>query len=235
MTIFSLQNIWPILKTKINEKIDQISSTTLDNDDAFLLKSKINDFEENCINEIIKFQWPSEKNFSLEYEKNLKSEVKLVHGVMGQVLDIYSDFFHPFIKNVEFDSTNPADQKLPSSIKFRYYNIELRHPQNDKPDFKKCSIAYAKNLLKLDKHKTELMQGYWQTESMIREMRNHQEHWKRDGKDILDQLKRRMEDPISEAETTANAFTLCSALTLMSHQFIEILQTWLDTSKLIEK
>ena len=236
MIIFSLQQIWPSIKVKIDNLIDQTSNTELGSENSLFLKSVIDDLEEKCVNKMIYAQWPSEKEFSDEYEKNRKSEAKLTHDVLSEVLDIYSDFFYPFIGKVKFDSTKTNYDSLPDSIKFRDYNIDLRYPEIGKPNFKKCNANHAFVLLKIDKYKTELMQGYWQVEPMVRAMRNMQEHWKRSGRAFLEkELKRHVEDPISKAETTANVFTLCSSIILLSHHFIEILQTWLDTCKLLDQ
>lgn len=233
--IFVLQQIWPSIKSKISNHIDQVSTTQLGNEKSILLKSVLDDLEEKCVNKITQFQWPSEKEFSFDYEKNLKYEAKLTHEVVGEFLDIYSTIFDPFIGDVKFFSDERNPDSLPNSIKFRYYNIDLRHPKNNKPDFSKCNADNAYTLFKSNKNKTELMQGYWQTESMVREMRNHEEHWRRDGKSFLKTLKRSQIDPLSNAETTANVFTLSSSIILLSHHFVEILQTWLDTCKLLDQ
>ena len=234
---FTLQQLWPFLKQKLYTQIDEVADTYLGSDEALHLKSIIDEFQDKCIDPIVNAQWPSEKEFEFEFEKNLKAEAKLVKAILGEVLDIYSSFFNSFIKkeNVKFVSSKKNYDSLPASIKFRDYNIDLRHPKSGKSDFSKCDTNNAYTLLGKNEHKTELMQGYWQAESMIKEMRNHNEHWKRDGTDFLNEMKRQMIDPVSQAEASANVFTLSSSLIIMAHYFIEALQTWIDTSKLIKK
>lgn len=233
---FTLQQLWPSMKDKLYELTDDVGNTDLGIDEALHIKSIIDDFQEKCIDEIVQYRWPSEKEFNLEYEKNLKEEAKLVKTVIANMYDIYSEFFNSFIGNVTFESSRNSYDGLPDSIKFRDYNIDLRHPVNGKINLKKCNANNASDLLKKNEHRMELMQGYWQSDSLIREMRNQNEHFIRDGKNYLKKtFHRQMADPISQAETTANVFTLCSSLILVSHHFAEILQTWIDTSKLIKK
>jgi len=234
---FTLQQLWPFLKQKLYSQIDEVSDTSLGSDEALHLKSVIDEFQEKCIDPIIVAQWPSEKEFEYEYEKNLKAEAKLVKTIFSEVLDVYSAFFKSFFgkPNFEFISSKDNYGSLPDSIKFRDYNLDLRHPRNGKSNFLKCDADNAFVLLKKNEHKTELMQGYWQAESMIKEMRNHNEHWKRDGTDFLNKMKRPMADPLSQAEASSNVFTLSSALIIITHYFIEALQTWIDTSKLIKE
>ena len=233
---FTLQQLWPSMKQKLYELTDEVGNTKLGIDESIHIKSTIDDFQEKCIDEVTQNKWPSEKEFDLEYEKNLKAEAKIVKSVIASTFDIYSEFFNSFIGNVEFESSRNTYDGLPDSIKFRDYNIDLRHPINGKSNFKKCNTNHAYDLLRKNEHRMELMQGYWQTDSLIRELRNQNEHFIRDGKNFLkNNLQRQMADPLSNAETTANVFTLCSSLILVSHHFAEILQTWIDTSKLIKE
>lgn len=80
------------------------------------------------------------------------------------------------------------------------------------------------------------MQGFWQTESMIKELRNYEEHWRKGGTRVFLQkdLNRRMIDPLSGTETTGNLIILSGILLLMSYNIMEVLQTWIDTHHMIK-
>jgi len=234
--IFNLENSWPYLQEKIELLIKDASATKLGTDKAGLLTDALSNFTET-VYKVINPDFPHEDSWEMEYESNLKFESKFLHDVAISLPDLYADIFFPFFKDVKFIAENEAHIIMPDSKKFRFYNLDLRHPlEGRSPNFEICDVDNAFNLHNKIKHKSELMQGYWETESMVREIRNLATHWKRDGRKFLESdLGRTMKDPISNAPSSVNFFTIVSELILMAHQFIEILQTWLDTCRLVDR
>ena len=144
---FTLQQLWPSLKTKLYALTDEVENTSLGTDEALRLKSIIDDFQEKCIDVIVQNQWPHERDFNKEYEKNLKAESKLAKEVIGEFLDIYKDFFNVFIGSVKFYPENNHTESMSDTVKFRFYNISLRHPKDNKLTPDKCDVDYVNGLM----------------------------------------------------------------------------------------
>lgn len=89
--IFVLQQIWPSIKSKISNHIDQVSTTQLGNEKSLLLKTVLDDLKEKCVNKIIQFQWPSEKKFFRVFIDNLFSSIELL--TICQIYNMAGDKF----------------------------------------------------------------------------------------------------------------------------------------------
>jgi hypothetical protein len=121
------------------------------------------------------------------------------------------------------------------------YNCDLRDRKKKhttkKIEIKECNFENGMNLSKKMIPRGQLMQGFWQTESMIKELRHYEEHWRKGGtRDFLHkELSRKIFDPLSKIETVGNLIILSGILLLMSYNMIEVLQTWIDTHHIIKK
>jgi hypothetical protein len=216
----------------------------MDTDDLLLLKDVIERFELHCIHPVI-----TSPIFET-YEQNKKHEPQKFRSIIETLPDIYGDFFYPFLKNIKFGEEFYENKKekvkaiksfeaLPDSIKFRIYTCDIRHrrkkQQSHPINYKILYLKNGRDLIKENVIKGQLMQGFWQVESMIKEIRNYEEHWKKFGRDFLEkELNRKMLDPLNLTESTGNLLILPSILILMTYNFTEILQTWLDTNYLIK-
>lgn len=234
-SVLVLDSTWIQIKEKLNILVKEAENTPITSDDILFLKSTFEKFERKCINRIIRSAKPS------NLEDNLKFEPDEVHDVIVELPQILADFFNVFLGSVNFTSNNSRHTKMPDSIKFRIYNVDLRDKKknagtNYVPNYKICDYEHGMELTKENRIKGELMQGYWQVESMIIELRNHEEHWRKGGgrKFLKDELKRKIIDPITDSETSGNHIILASILILMSYLFVDVLQTWLDTVNLLK-
>ena len=232
-----LESSWPYLKSKIGSLMEEIKKTPLSATETLRLESTLETFEKKYINRVISSQKPS------QFTLNLKFEPEEVYDVIIGLPQIYADFFDVFLSNVNFKSKDSWHMKMNDSIKFRAYNLDLRDKKNKddfsgithNPKFDKCDFENGYSLSKQNTPKGQLMQGFWQVEGMLVEFRNHLEHWrKRGSRQFVEKtLKRKIQDPISEIESPANFVILTSILVLISYQFIEVMQTWLDTIEIL--
>ena len=108
--------------------------------------------------------------------------------------------------------------------------------KNEKIQYGICDYDKAFDLSKINLNKGQLMQGYWQTDSLIKEIRNYEEHWRKSGmrRFLEKELNRKIIDPLNETEITRNLIILPEILLLMIYHIIEVLQTWIDTFKLVK-
>jgi hypothetical protein len=253
-SILSLNGTWKFLQEKLNEKISKIISfdydaqNTLQNglDDFNELISKINSRTDEPRLKKAKRQTTS-KQGTTRYARNSDEmfddyiedyfnwQSKKIDDVLIKLPEIYSTVLGAFLTDVTFvgDRANNS----PSIVKFNAYNLERRFPQDNahnKLESGICDFEYGFSLYKDrdTKYKQHLMQGFDGVNFMIQSLRNGSVHKKdKDAPKILkNDLKRRIEDPITGAESFGNIITLCSVLTLCAYQFDEIIQTWIDTT-----
>ena len=248
-SVFSLGNTWSIMQEKLNEKVAKIkeidnldidSMNTLESglDDFGVVISKITSHEEEPSRETTSNRRTPEELFEDYLEKYSKWQMKKIDEILAKLPDIFSNVLDAFMLDVEFSGRS----KSSLSKKFQIYNLTLRFPKDgdyELLDLKKCDLDYGNELLndRNNSGRQHLMQGFDGVEFMITHLRNFSQHrYNNDGKKILkNDLKRKIEDPITSAGSVGNIITLCSALTLCAYQFDEILQTWIDTDTYIEK
>jgi hypothetical protein len=234
-SVLVLDSTWLEIKGKLELMIKKVENTPITSDEILLLRDTLEKFERKCINRILRSAKPN------NLEENLKFEPEEVHDVIIELPQILADFFNVFLGNVTFTSNGSRHTRMPDSIKFRVYNLDLRDKKknggaNHAPNYKVCDFEHGYELNKENRIKGELMQGYWQVESMIIELRNHEEHWRKGGgrKFLKEDLKRKIMDPVTNSETPGNHIILVSVLVLLSYLFVDVLQTWLDTITLLE-
>jgi|APSaa5957512535_1039671.scaffolds.fasta_scaffold09311_4 hypothetical protein len=231
----SLAGAWPKLKSRMSKLITEIAKTNFNYEKINQLRSVIDKFETNYVDEVNHSKKPNLK------KNNEKFESEIFHKVVTDIPQTYADFFDIFIGDVTF---TPNGNRLPFTQKFRAYVLDLRNKKQKsdeqgtkhEAEFEKCNLNNGLTLSKNFEERGHLYQGYWQVEYMITELRNHTEHWKKsDSKKFLrQQLNRTVEDPISGIESPGNIFILVSVLFLISYHFIDVMQTWIDTYKLIK-
>jgi len=234
-SVLVLDSTWIQIKEKLNLLIKESENTPITSDDILFLKDVIERFEKKCVNRIIRSAKPN------NLEDNLRFEPDEVHDIIIDLPQILADFYHVFLGNVNFISVDSWHNKMPDSIKFRVYNLDLRNKQKNGgksyiPNYKECDFENGYKLSKDNRSKGELMHGYFQVESMITELRNHEEHWRKSGgrKFLKNDLNRKIIDPITNAETSGNHIVLVGILILAGYLFIDVLQTWLDTVTLLQ-
>jgi len=254
-SILSLNGTWGLVQEKLNEKIPKLIG--LDFDAENTLQSGLDGFNELISKVNSRADEPTRKKarrqstskdgktraerssedvFDEYLENYFEWQSKKIDEVLVQLPGIFSTVFSAFLDDVTF--VGERAKIFPSIVKFNVYNLERRFPQKgdkDRLESRICDFEYGLNLLKnrdTKYYKQHLMQGFDSVESMIQELRNGSLHKKdKDGPKILkNDLKRRIEDPVTGAESFGNIITLCSALTLCAYQFDEILQTWIDTN-----
>ena len=252
-SILSLNGTWRLVQEKLNEKIPQLIG--LDFDAENTLQSGLDDFNE-LISKVnsradeptrkkarrqstskdgkTRAERSSEEVFDEYLEDYFEWQSKKIDEVLVQLPGIFSTVFSAFLDDVTFVGERGNQ---PGIVKFNVYNLECRFPQKGDKDMLEhgiCDFEYGYNLLKNrdTKYKQHLMQGFDGVDFMIQALRNGSLHKKdKDGPKILkNDLKRRIEDPVTGAESFGNIMTLCSALTLCAYQLDEIIQTWIDTN-----
>jgi hypothetical protein len=233
--LLALEYSWGPLKSKIAALVDEIKKTPIDPDLLHFLESVVENFEK-CVNKVVKA--PKYDTF----KDNSKDEPGLYHEIVLELPQIYSDFFYVFLKNIRPIRQNAWYESKPDFLKFRAYNCDLRHRCKNNNgsrsiDILEFDVDNGFRLLNQDPSRGQLIQGYWQVASMVKELRNHEEHWKKASlRAYLEkELNRKMTDPLNSAETTGNLIVLSGILLLMAYNVIEILQTWIDTMNLYRK
>lgn len=237
--ILALEHSWSKIKPKLDFLREQVENSPLGVTRTNTLSNVFAKFERKCINEIIHSKKPNNKN------DNKTFEAETFDQIVTLLPKIYADFFYAIIGGVTFNYGGKDWLKTKKNTeKFRAFVLDLRDKKKKDvvaktphtPDYKSCDMQNGDALSK-KYERGFLYQGYWQVEFMITELRNHTEHWvKEENKPFLrDELDRMIEDPISGIESPGNFFILISILLLMSYHFIDVMQTWLDTVKLVEK
>ena len=239
--ILSLEFSWVKLDSKIKSLIEELRDTNLTDEKITNLEIAIEKFRRKCIRKTIDFEKPKDKI------ENEISEPEIFEEIMKSLPDIYSAVFDVFLEPItNWISEGNSHLSAPEILKFRAYNLDLRNKKriailnkrNYVPEYTKCNYDYYVEYLKNKPFiKGFLFQGYWQVESMVTELRNHTEHWrKRGGKVFLNSiLKRPMKDPISGTESPANFIILVSVLLLVCYHFIDVMQTWIDTDTFLKQ
>jgi hypothetical protein len=235
-SIISLEFAWTRINSKLNSLVEQLRDTYLPSK-IEQLEEVIDDFRRTCIWEIIHSE---KKNNNVD---RMKFEKDTYYNVIMNTSKIYSDFLNFFLSDVEFEFHEKFWLKKERlSIKFRYYISYLRYKKQkhsgDEPHIPNYEYCDGKiGDWQSNKQKHQLYQGYWRVEEMIKQLRNYTEHAiENENKRFLKKtLKRELEDPISKNETTGNFLILVSVLFLMSYQFIETMQSWIDTDNYLKQ
>jgi hypothetical protein len=258
-SILSLNGTWKLLQEKLNDKISKIKENdSLDFDSLNMLDDSLSEFDQLIAKINSHAEEPKKKSARKQLTtKDGKSKTqrtdeeafedfvedyfiwqhKKIDEILSELPNIFSNIFTSFLVNVKFTGQDDAKiRRQPDPVKFQVYNLVKRFPkEGDENDIQNniCNFDYGVSLL-FDRdtfHKQHLMQGFDHVGSMIKSLRNFSVHkHDKDGRKILkNDLKRSIEDPITSAESVGNLVTLCSALTLCSYQFDEIIQTWIDT------
>ena len=201
-----------------------------------MLKKTIDTFEKNYIYLIINSVKSKTKN------ENDIFESETFHRIIVDSPQLFAEFFEVFIGDVTF---TPSKTRLPNIQKFRLFMLDLRdkkmkdvkNKKSHSPDFTICNLDNGFKLHKIPGgERAFLYQGYWQVEYMLTELRNYTEHWKKldSKKFLIKQLGRTLEEPILGSESPGNFFILISILFLISYFFIDVMQTWVDTDKILK-
>ncbi len=235
-SIISLEFAWTRIDSKLNSLVEQLRDTYLPSK-IEQLEEVIDDFRRKCIWRIIHSEKKNNNKDGTNFEKDTFYDV-----VMG-TSKIYSDFLNFFLSDVEFEYHDAFWlKKERRSIKFRYFVSYLRYKKQKHsgedphiPNYEYCDAK--KGDWESNKQKHQLYQGYWRVEEMIKQLRNYTEHAiENENKRFLKKtLKRELEDPISKNEDTGNFLILVSTMFLMSYQFIEVMQTWIDTDTFLKQ
>lgn len=230
-SIISLEFAWIKIDSKIKLLVEKLRDTRFSKIQIESLEKAIDNFRRKCVWKIIDSKKPTNQKESVEIELDTFYEI-----IMSTTM-IYSDFFNCFLSNVQFDYTGSAWlRKDKNSDKYRYYISDLRYKkkidtQSDPhiPKYDHCDAKIGEEQSK--KQRKTLYQGYWQVENMIKELRNYTEHsLENENKPFLKNiLGREIEDPVTKNESVGNFLILVSIMFLMAYQFIEVMQTWIDT------
>ena len=234
----SLEFAWAKIDSKIKLLLVDLDKINHAEKDFRALEKSIDDFRRQCINKIINFQKPANQKDSDNFEADN------FYGIILATTQIYSKFFNCFLGDIDFDYNGAYWLKGDrNSEKFRYYISDLRNKKklDDKqkkehlPKYDYCDVRNGEEQSKSER--ATMFQGFWQVEDMIKELRNHAEHcMEPENKSYLKkQFGREIKDPILENESVGNFLILVSILFLMSYQFIEVMQTWIDTEKFLNK
>ena len=258
-SILSLNGVWKILQERLTQKISKIKEIgNLDFDSINLLQSGIDNFNglirdvNSRADEPRRKTIPIDSTFEtsrndqevfMEYvDDYFEWQHKKIDLVLGKLPGVFDNVLTAFMLHVNFPQKHVSK---PTTVKFKVYNLVLRFPENNDYDnssaiidgVMECDFDRGLELLndRSNYYRQHLMQGFDGVEFMIQRLRNFSVHkHDKDGRKILRDLKREIEDPITDAESVGNIITLCSALTLCAYQFDEIIQTWIDTDTFIQ-
>ncbi|QUC64382.1 hypothetical protein NsoK4_08125 [Nitrosopumilus sp. K4] len=242
--ILSLQFSWVKIESKFKSLLEKLKETNFSKDKEIKeLELVLDKFKKTCVMEII------DSKKTLNQDDSQFDETEKFDDIITKLDKIYASFFDVFlvpITNWQY-TREKAFKSAPKTMKFRAYNIDLRQKkeqalknkdENYSTDYSTCNYDTQFHLG--DDGPTIrgfLFQGYWRVETMLKELRNHTEHWKKgESKAYLsNKLKRISEDPISNIESPGNFLILISVLMLVSYHFIDIMQTWIDTDTILKQ
>jgi len=241
--ILTLEFSWAKIDIKVKSLIEQLRDTNLTDEKINDLEAVFEKFQRTCIQEIIDYKKPKDK------ARNDLVEPEKFEEIIKKLPDIYSAFFDVFLESVtNWDATTSRRilDSASETLKFRAYNLDLRNKKEIHmragneyiPDYTRCNFDYYFSLGRETAHVRGLLfQGYWQVESIMTDLRNHTEHWKKRGNKLYlnNELKRSMQDPISDTESPGNFIILINILVLICHHFIDVMQTWVDTDTILKK
>lgn len=238
-SVLALEHAWIKLRPKMDLLKNQVHNSPLRYGQTIMLNDVFTRFERDCIKKIIDSKKPNNKKDNQDFESYA------FYHIILSTTSIYSDFFDAFLGDVKFDYQGaPWLNSGKNSEKFRYFVSDLRHKRKlddiaskpHTPNYQYCDAQNGEEQSRKSEKKY-LFQGYWQVENMIKELRNHTEHCMQDNNKsfLRNKLDRMIKDPVTEINSAGNFFTLISVVLLMTHQFIEVMQTWVDTVKLVEE
>ncbi len=156
-------------------------------------------------------------------------EQSFFQQIMPSLAEIFKDLFYGYLENTIYLQKDEHISKLAKG--FAKYNIDLRYPNiaSNPPTYPNSTKVREWQY----DYKDEILDCYSGVVNLTHTIRNLISHMKDPKtKRFLTSLNREITEPISGANSSGNMFVLIGMVTLVIHEFREVLQTWLDTIKL---
>lgn len=222
--IESLSYVWNMSKPKIETLLSD-NEKTLSQSNFKHIKNAFGMLSDGIMPSILDEKDRDMKKMSVLQQR----EQAFFQQMMPSLAEIFKDLFYGYLENTKYAQGDEHISKLAKG--FAKYNIDLRYPKiASKPP---VNPANGKPIEWQYDYMDEILDCYNGVVNLTHQIRNFISHVKDPKtKRFLKSLNREITEPISDSNSSGNIFVLTSMITILIHEFREVLQTWLDTIKL---
>ena len=218
--------VWENLNEKILELIETTENLTPEIVED--IKKAYDDLVQGIIPSVLPVDFIKPKTFQ-ELEMH---EITLVENIPEAIRKMFNKLFKAYLKNSTNNPLLPDETLYNLLTKFNNENVELRYPNNSSNPYQNQAYRRARQQGYNWKSKAadELYSYFDGLLTMLSNIRNFQTH-KEDAftSTQFELAGRKVSDPLSGISNPGNYIVLVNIVILSTYQFIEILQTWVDT------